>query len=117
MSTVATANLVGITGIARRLVLDGALDEAIAREALDKATFERKPIAGYLREQKLVTATEMAAANSIEFGMPVFDPTAMDGSQSAIKLVKEDLLQKHSVLPLYQRGRSEEHTSELQSLM
>src|SRR3546814_847915 len=104
MSTVATANLVGITGIARRLVLDGALDEAIAREALDKATFERKPIAGYLREQKLVTATEMAAANSIEFGMPVFDPTAMDGSQSAIKLVKEDLLQKHSVLPLYKRG-------------
>src|SRR3546814_11345969 len=46
----------------------------------------------------------MAAANSIEFGMPVFDPTAMDGSQSAIKLVKEDLLQKHSVLPLYKRG-------------
>src|SRR3546814_20154865 len=46
----------------------------------------------------------MAAANSIEFGMPVFDPTAMDGSQSAIKLVKEDLLQKHSVLTLYKRG-------------
>src|SRR3546814_10514948 len=104
MSTVSTANLVGVSGMARRLVLDGALDEAIAREALDKATFVRKPIAGYLREQKLVTATEMAAANSIEFGMPVFDPTAMDGSQSAIKLVKEDLLQKHSVLPLYKRG-------------
>src|SRR3546814_18791494 len=81
-----------------------ALDEAIAREALDKATFERTPIAGYLRGQKLVTTTEMAAANSIEFGMPAFDPTAMDGSQSAAKLVKEDLLQKPSVLPLYNRG-------------
>ena len=87
MNAVASANLVGITGIARRLVLDGVLDEATAREALDKASAERKPVALYLREAKLVTAAQMAAANSIEFGMPVFDPTVMDGSQSAIKLV------------------------------
>src|SRR5690606_10312375 len=104
MSAVATANLVGITGIARRLVLDGALDEAAAREALDKATIERNPIANYLREHKLVSAAQLAAANSIEFGMPVFDPSVMDGSQSAIKLVKEELLQKHAVLPLFKRG-------------
>ncbi|GAB3315859.1 type IV-A pilus assembly ATPase PilB [Luteimonas notoginsengisoli] len=104
MSAVPTANLVGITGIARRLVLDGALDEPTARDALDKATAARKPIAGYLREHKLVTATQMAAANSAEFGMPVFDPAAMDGAQSAVKLVKEELLQKHNVLPLFKRG-------------
>ncbi|HET9049718.1 MAG TPA: type IV-A pilus assembly ATPase PilB, partial [Chiayiivirga sp.] len=67
MSVVQTANLVGITGIARRLVLDGALDEPTARDALDKATAARKPIAGYLREHKLVTAAQMAAANSAEF--------------------------------------------------
>src|SRR5690606_28640043 len=59
MSAVQTANLVGITGIARRLVLDGALDEAVARDALDKATAARKPIAPYLREHKLVTAAQM----------------------------------------------------------
>ena len=104
MNAVATANLAGITGIARRLVLDGALDEATAREALDKATAERKQVANYLREQKLVTASQMAAANSIEFGMPVFDPSAMDANQSAIKLVSEELLGKHQVLPLYKRG-------------
>ncbi|GAA3915919.1 type IV-A pilus assembly ATPase PilB [Luteimonas lutimaris] len=104
MSAVATANLVGITGIARRLVLDGALDEAAARESLDKATAARKPIALYLREHKLVTPAQMAAANSAEFGMPVYDPSAMDGTMSAVKLVKEDLLQKHGVLPLYKRG-------------
>ena len=34
MNANATANLVGITGIARRLVLDGALGEADARKAL-----------------------------------------------------------------------------------
>src|SRR3546814_11387748 len=103
-AAVATANLVGITGIARRLVLDGALDEAAARDALDKATAARKPIAPYLREHKLVTAAQMAAANSAAFGMPVFDPAAMDPSQSAPALVKEDLLQTNPVLPPFHRG-------------
>ncbi|HRN59748.1 MAG TPA: type IV-A pilus assembly ATPase PilB [Chiayiivirga sp.] len=104
MNAVTTANLAGITGIARRLVLDGALDEGTAREALDKATGERKQVAAYLREHKLVSAAQMAAANSIEFGMPVFDPAAMDPSASAVKLVSDDLLNKHQVLPLFKRG-------------
>lgn len=104
MSAVPTANLVGITGIARRLVLDGALDEAAARSALESASRERKPIAAYLAENKLVNAAQMAAANSIEFGMPLFDPTTMDPGQNALKLVKEDLITKHHVLPLFKRG-------------
>src|SRR5690606_29085524 len=104
MNANATANLVGITGIARRLVLDGALDEATAREALDKATTDRKPVGAWLREKKLVTAAQLAAANSIEFGMPLLDPMAMDVSHNAIKLVNEDLLRKHTVLPLFKRG-------------
>jgi len=104
MNSVATTNLLGITGIARRLVLDGALDESTARSALDVASSERKPIATYLRENKLVTPAQLAAANAIEFGMPMFDPSAMDSSQSAIKLVKDELLQKHHVLPLFKRG-------------
>ena len=104
MNAVSTANLVGITGIARRLVLDGSLDEVAAREALDKATTERKPVAQYLREHKLVSSAQLAAANSIEFGMPVFDPSTMDGSLSAIKLVSEELLAKHPILPLFKRG-------------
>ena len=104
MNVAHTSNLIGITGIARRLVLDGALDEAAARGALDAATRERKPIANYLRDQKLVTPSQLAAANSIEFGMPLFDPAVMDPTQSAIRLVKEELLQKHHVLPLFKRG-------------
>ncbi|MDC7807768.1 type IV-A pilus assembly ATPase PilB [Luteimonas sp BLCC-B24] len=104
MNAVSAPNLVGITGIARRLVLDGALDEATARDALDKATAARKQIAAYLREHKLVTAAQMAAANSVEFGMPVFDPSVMDPQASAVKLVSEELLGKHGVLPLFKRG-------------
>ncbi|MFL6587551.1 MAG: type IV-A pilus assembly ATPase PilB [Luteimonas sp.] len=104
MNAVSTPNLVGITGIARRLVLDGALDEAAAREALEKATATRKQIAIYLREQKLVSAAQMAAAQSVEFGMPILDVSAMDSQATAVKLVNEELLQKHMVLPLFKRG-------------
>ena len=104
MNSAVTANLLGITGIARRLVLDGALEESAAREALDTATRERKPIATYLRELKLVSPAQLAAANSIEFGMPLFDPATMDPAQSAIRLVKDELLHKHHVLPLFKRG-------------
>ncbi|MEN4904503.1 type IV-A pilus assembly ATPase PilB [Luteimonas sp. TWI1416] len=104
MSVQSGPNLVGITGIARRLVMDGALDEAAAREALDKATAARRNVAGYLREHKLVSAAQMAAALSVEFGMPLFDPAAMAPQASAVKLVSEELLNKHAVLPLFQRG-------------
>ncbi|GAB1594499.1 type IV-A pilus assembly ATPase PilB [Lysobacter claricitrinus] len=104
MNTVAAANLVGITGIARRLVLDGALDESVAREAMAAATAEKKPLAVYLSDRRLVSAASMAAANSVEFGVPLLDANAFDPSQSAIKLVNDELLRKHGVLPLFKRG-------------
>lgn len=104
MSAAVSANLVGITGIARRLVLDGALDEAAAREAMAAATSEKKPLAQYLSDRRLVSAASMAAANSVEFGVPLLDAMAFDPGQAAIKLVNEELLRKHNVLPLFKRG-------------
>ena len=97
-------NLVGITGIARRLVQDGAMDEAAAREAMAKAGEAKVPLAQWIAEKKLVSAAAMAAANSVEFGMPVIDATAFDPSHNAMKLVSEELVQKHNVLPLFKRG-------------
>ncbi|MDR6093535.1 type IV-A pilus assembly ATPase PilB [Stenotrophomonas sp. SORGH_AS_0321] len=104
MNAVATANLVGITGIARRLVQDGALDEAGARDAMAKATAARLPLPQWFAQHKVVTAAQLAAANSLEFGMPLFDVGVFDANQSAIKLVSEELLRKHHVLPLFKRG-------------
>ena len=104
MSTVATANLVGITGIARRLVLDGAIDDVAARQALAGASAAKQPITAFLAEKRLVAPSQLAAANSIEFGVPLIDATAFDPSQSAIKFISEALVRKHQVLPLYRRG-------------
>ena len=104
MASVAHANLVGITGIARRLVMDGVLEEGAAREAMSAATQARKPLAQYLVDNRLVAPVQLAAANSIEFGIPIFDISAMDPAQSAIKLVSEELVRKHCALPLFKRG-------------
>ncbi|MDR1076695.1 MAG: type IV-A pilus assembly ATPase PilB [Xanthomonadaceae bacterium] len=104
MSAAASSNLVGITGIARRLVQDGVLDETAAREAMAQAAQVRKPLPQWFAEKKLVGAPQLAAANAIEFGMPLLDATAIDPNQNAMKLVSEELLQKHQVLPLFKRG-------------
>lgn len=104
MSAVVTANLVGITGIARRLVQDGAMDEATARAAMAQAAEARVPLAQWIAEKKLVAPAQLAAANAIEFGMPLLDASAFDASQNAMKLVSEELVQKHQVLPLFKRG-------------
>jgi len=104
MSALVTTNLVGITGIARRLVQDGALEEAAARTAMAHAAEAKIPLPQWFSEKKLVTAAQLAAANAVEFGMPLLDVSVFDASQSAIKLVSEELLQKHQVLPLFKRG-------------
>lgn len=104
MNAIVTANLVGITGIARRLVQDGALDEAAARDAMAKAGAAKQPLPQYFAEKKLVTPAQLAAANAMEFGMPLLDVNVFDSAQSAISLVSEELLRKHHVLPLFKRG-------------
>ena len=102
--SMANVNLVGITGIARRLVQDGALDEAAARAAQTQASEAKVAIGKWLTDKKLVNAAQMAAANALEFGMPLLDVSAFDSSHHAVKLVSEELLRKHQVLPLYKRG-------------
>lgn len=54
MTVVTTANLVGITGLARRLVQDGALDEVAARDAMAKATAARQPLPTWFAQNKVV---------------------------------------------------------------
>ncbi|WP_312785895.1 type IV-A pilus assembly ATPase PilB [Stenotrophomonas indicatrix] len=104
MNAVTTANLVGITGLARRLVQDGALDEAGARDAMAKATAARQPLPTWFAQNKVVSPPQLAAANAVEFGMPLFDVSVFDASQNAMSLVSEELLRKHNVLPLFKRG-------------
>jgi len=104
MNAPANVNLVGITGITRRLVQDGALGEADARKAQDDSAREKVPIQGYLLARGMVNHAQVAAANSAEFGIPIVDVSVMDLTQMPVKLVEERLINLYKALPLYKRG-------------
>ena len=97
-------NLAGITGLVRRLVLDEALSEDNARKAMTEAQKNKTPVHLFLMEKKLVSAASLAKANAIEFGVPLFDANSLDLKQCPIKLIDEELLVKHKVLPLFKRA-------------
>ncbi|MBS3895229.1 type IV-A pilus assembly ATPase PilB [Silanimonas sp.] len=96
--------LAGIAGIARRLVLDGALSEIDAHRAFVESAKARQPLLRWLLERRLVSTAAVAAANSAEFGIPLLDIGAFDLTQIPLKVVDDELIRRHSVLPLYKRG-------------
>lgn len=104
MNGPATVNLVGITGIARRLVQDGHLGEADARKALDETGKDKSPITQWLLGRGLVSGSHIAQAQAVEFGMPMIDVAAMDPAQMPVKLIDEKLITAHKALPLFKRG-------------
>ncbi|HEX7129474.1 MAG TPA: type IV-A pilus assembly ATPase PilB [Rhodanobacteraceae bacterium] len=94
----------GLTGIGRRLAMEGALSEADARQAVADSTRSKIPLATWLVENGLVDGMRVAQAVSAEFGVPVLDSSALDFAQLPLKIVSEDLISKHTALPLFKRG-------------
>jgi type IV pilus assembly protein PilB len=99
-----TPPLAGLTGVARRLVTQGIVPEAEARKALETATRQKIPVASLLLEQGLASSVQLAIAASEEFGVPLLDAEALDAAQLPIRLINEELIQQHKVLPLFKRG-------------
>ncbi|HET7843054.1 MAG TPA: type IV-A pilus assembly ATPase PilB [Xanthomonadales bacterium] len=99
-----SAALAGLTGIARRLVVEGAISEEDARRAADAATRQKIPLVSYLVQNGLAQSAQVAVAASMEFGIPLLDVRALDLRSAPVKLVEEKLIQQHKALPLFKRG-------------
>ncbi len=98
------AALAGLSGIARRLVVDGTLADADARKAVESSIKQKIPLGTYLIEHALANGSQVAMAAAAEFGVPLLDVEAMDVSQLPMRLVSEKLITQHRALPLYKRG-------------
>ena len=98
------ATLAGLSGVARRLVVEGALADVDARKAVESSIKQKIPLGTYLIEHALANGTQVAMAASAEFGIPLFDAEALDLAQAPIKLVSEKLILQHKALPLFKRG-------------
>jgi len=98
------ATNMNLTGLARRLVLDKHLDQAAAIEAVQNANKESLPLTSFLVKNKIVPAAIIATISSNDFGLPVFDLSAMDIEHAALTLVEEKLITKLDAVPLFKRG-------------
>jgi type IV pilus assembly protein PilB len=99
-----TSNRVPLSGLARKLVTDGLLEEQAAVRAFQDALSQRVPFVKFLIEQKLADSRVVAHAASQEFGVPLLDIDALDIDPEVVKLVSEDLIQRHHALPIFKRG-------------
>ncbi len=95
---------VPLTGLAWQLVQEKLITEEAVKKAIQEARKETVPLVQYLIDKKLVDATVIAVTASNKFGIPLLDLDAMDPDEMPLDLVKEDLIRKHHVLPLYKRG-------------
>jgi type IV pilus assembly protein PilB len=103
MANVATP--LRLSGLAKRLVGDGLLNEEQALAAQDAAKEAQLPFVSYLVNHKILASADIAAIASEEFGVPLFDITSMNLDGSATGLIQEKLIRQHNALPLYQRGK------------
>lgn len=99
-----TQNRVPLTGLARKLVNDGLLDEQSAARAFQTALSNKTPFVKYLIDHQLADARIVAQAASQEFGVPLVDIEVLDIEPDVVKLVSEELIQRHHALPIFKRG-------------
>ena len=95
---------VTLTGLARRFVEDGLLDEETAKDAFIQASQNRIPLITYLTQNQLADSSKLAFSAAMEFGVSVLDLDSFLPEMMPEKVVDEKLVRKHNALPLYKRG-------------
>ena len=99
------AKKINLSGLARKLVLDGLIEEEAAQEHFETALKKKKPFVSYLVENNVVASADIALAASQEFGAPLLEIDSLELDQDTVKLCKEDLIKKHNAIPIFKRGK------------
>ncbi len=100
----ASPNRIHLTGLARKLVTDGVLEEPIAIQAFQAALSAKISFVKYLIDQKLSDSKTVAQAASQEFGVSLIDIESLEIDPDVVKLVSEELIIRHHALPIFRRG-------------
>ncbi len=95
---------VHLGGLARKLVMDGLIDESDAQTALKESLSQSVPFVAHVVAQGLADASKIAHAAADEFGAALMDINSLDLEKNVTRLVDEKLIRKHHVLPIYKRG-------------
>lgn len=102
MATPTTATR--LTGLALRLVREKLLTADDAEKLQDEAASKKISFVSHAVESKKIESAAIAQIASEEFGVPLLDIRALDVEAAPTGLVKEKILRRHHVLPIYKRG-------------
>ncbi len=94
-----------LNGTLKRLIATSIITKEDAIDAVKTSKKRRIPLFAYLVENNLAPSEKLANISSQEYGVPIFDASVMDLRLLPLALVEENLINKHKVLPLYQRGK------------
>jgi type IV pilus assembly protein PilB len=93
-----------LSGLAGRLVAESLITAQEAVEAQKDASVEQMHFVQYLVEKKNISGQRVAEVAAQEFGVPLFDLSALNSSAMPDSLVEPTLITKHHALPLFRRG-------------
>lgn len=93
-----------LTGLPRRLVEQNLITSQQAQQVLDKSRQDKTSFVTAAVASGQVKARPVALLASEEFGVPLLDLAAFDFEVMPKELVSRELIEKHRVLPLFQRG-------------
>jgi type IV pilus assembly protein PilB len=93
-----------LSGLALRLVRDNLIAAHDAERIQSEALANKASFVSRLVESKKVDSATVARLASEEFGIPLFEISALDIDAAPIKLVDEKILRRHRALPLHKRG-------------
>ena len=94
-----------LSGLARTLVRGGYIDQENAEKLFLESQKKRTPFVNLVVENKVVSGATVATVAAKEFGMPIVAIDLVEIDPEVIKLVGNDLIKKHSALPIFKRGK------------
>jgi len=95
---------VRLGGLARKLVVDGLIDEDLAAQAFQESVKEKIPFITHVVGRGLANPKEIAQTAAEEFGVPLLNLDAIEVESDVIRLVEEKLIRSHHALPIFKRG-------------
>ena len=95
---------IALSGLARTLVRGGYIDQENAEKLFLESQKKRTPFVNLVVKNKIVPGATVATAAAKEFGMPIVAIDLVEIDPEIIKLVGNDLIKKHSALPIFKRG-------------
>jgi type IV pilus assembly protein PilB len=96
--------MTSLTGLPRRLVEQGLIQQSQAEDILNKAKSERRSFVTLAVAGKAAKAKDIANLASDEFGLPLLDLSSFDPTLTPKELVSLSLIEKHRILPLFSRS-------------